>query len=79
MFYSKLSCFTWIIKIQETRNQKKKNKKRNIATTDTTDGRKDPDPDLSFGSGLVEVEFPEDVKSGDKADEAETHDEDDGG
>lgn len=74
MFYSKLSGFTRIIKIQETRNQKKKQE----ATTDSTNGRKDPDPDLSFGSGLVEVEFSEDVKSGDKADEAETHDEDDG-
>lgn len=74
MFYSKLSGFTRIIKIQETRNQKKKQE----ATTDSTYGRRDPDPDLSFGSGLVEVEFSEDVKSGDKADEAETHDEDDG-
>lgn len=55
-----------------------KKKKKKTATTDSRYGGGDQDPDLSLCSRLVEVEFSEDVKSGNKADETEAHDENNG-
>uniref|UniRef100_A0A1J3I6V3 Uncharacterized protein n=1 Tax=Noccaea caerulescens TaxID=107243 RepID=A0A1J3I6V3_NOCCA len=67
------------IQKKETNLRKKKQKENPVDhRCYSTHGGEDPDPDLSFGSGFVEVEFSEDVKSGDKADETETHNEDDG-
>lgn len=54
---------------KETKDGQKKRKLSNIHW------RRSRWQDLSFGSGLVKVELSKDVKSGDKTDETETHNE----
>jgi len=67
----------YMVLIEKTKKGKQNTRKHTKKKKKNSDHRLNdpgPDPDLSLGSGFVEVEFSKDVKSSDEADETETHD-----